>query len=442
MLGRWTETPLLATVSEDPYTNRGTYHRTEVEPDSSAFASTVVSTFQVGRSYDCGASNLGWSVSTDAGANWTEGFLPGTTVNASPPGRWQRVTDPVVAYDAKHGTWLIQGMFRRSCDRRWSGVFLSRSTDDAQTFGEPAYRWRATPEESFDKNWIACDNTPTSPYYGNCYTAWSDFGSGVPRMRAFTSSDGGLTWTEAVAPKEPCAQGIQIVTQPNGNVVMPFGSDCDYQHHAFVSSDGGATFSGPFDIPTFDGRGVHVVDPSYLSVDVDAAGRVYAAWKDCQWRTTPERYCTHNDIALTTSDDGRTWSEMVRIPIDPIGSEVDHFLPALAVDPTTSADTAHIGILYYFHPEQHCDDKTCQLFAGFVSSIDGGSTWTSQDLAGPFKHRWFPLRFDGWFLGDYFSVSFAGGKAIPVFVAATKGRCVPRNKNSCNVWTASATIPL
>jgi hypothetical protein len=223
---------------------------------------------------------------------------------------------------------------------------------------------------------------------------------------------------------------------------MPFTEDCTYEHQAIVSTDGGRTYSGPFDMPSLDGRGVHLVNPGFVSVDVDAGGRIYAAWKDCKWRSTPERHCTHNDIALTTSDDGRTWSEMVRIPIDPISSEVDHFSPALAVDPTTSGPSAHIGVLYYFHPEQHCDETTCELFAGFVSSTDGGATWTSQELAGPFNHTWFPLRWDGWFLGDYFSVSFVDGQAVPIFIVATKGRCVPRNKSSCNVWAASATVTL
>jgi len=44
-----------------------------------------------------------------------------------------------------------------------------------------------------DKNWIACDNTSTSPFYGNCYTEWDDHGTGNT-IKMSTSSDGGLTW--------------------------------------------------------------------------------------------------------------------------------------------------------------------------------------------------------------------------------------------------------
>src|SRR3954453_8680202 len=43
-------------LSTDPYTNASSQHRTEVEPDSFAFGSTMVAAFQVGRFTDGGAS--------------------------------------------------------------------------------------------------------------------------------------------------------------------------------------------------------------------------------------------------------------------------------------------------------------------------------------------------------------------------------------------------
>jgi hypothetical protein len=45
-------------------------------------------------------------------------------------------------------------------------------------------------------------------------------------------------------------------------------------------------------------------------------------------------------------------------------------------------------------------------------------------------------------VGDYFSVSFVDGKAIPVFTVATKGTCDLGDITSCNTWEASATIPV
>jgi hypothetical protein len=117
-------------------------------------------------------------------------------------------------------------------------------------------------------------------------------------------------------------------------------------------------------------------------------------------------------------------------------------LPAIAVDPTTSGSSAHIAVVYYFYPDADCTVATCDLSVGFTSSIDGGATWSSQQLAGPFKNTWFPLTSSGYMVGDYFSVSFVDGKAVPVFIFGTKGTCELGDVTSCNVWTASATIPL
>jgi hypothetical protein len=41
----------LTLVSTDPFTNPNSQHRTEVEPDTFTFGSTIVSVFQTGRIY-------------------------------------------------------------------------------------------------------------------------------------------------------------------------------------------------------------------------------------------------------------------------------------------------------------------------------------------------------------------------------------------------------
>src|SRR3954447_10974010 len=83
-------------LSTDPYTNTSSQHRTEVEPDTFAFGSTMVVAFQAGRFTNGGASNVGFATSTDNGSTWTNGFLPGTTVYATPAGPYGRISDPSV----------------------------------------------------------------------------------------------------------------------------------------------------------------------------------------------------------------------------------------------------------------------------------------------------------------------------------------------------------
>ena len=99
----------LTRLSSDPYTNPDSQHKTQVEPDTFAFGHTIVSVFQSGRFFDGGASNIGWATSTDGGETWRHGFLPGTTIFATPPGpaKYHRVSDASVAYDAGHKVWII-----------------------------------------------------------------------------------------------------------------------------------------------------------------------------------------------------------------------------------------------------------------------------------------------------------------------------------------------
>ena len=65
----------LTQISSDPYTNITSNHKTQVEPDTFAFGKTIVATFQSGRFFDGGASNIGFATSTNAGETWTHGFL-------------------------------------------------------------------------------------------------------------------------------------------------------------------------------------------------------------------------------------------------------------------------------------------------------------------------------------------------------------------------------
>ena len=101
-------TVLATPISNDPYTNSSSQHKTQVEPDSFAFGNTIVATFQTGRFINGGASNLAWSTSTDGGRTWTTGVLPGTTVYEGGP--WARISDPAVAYDPEHDVWMISGL--------------------------------------------------------------------------------------------------------------------------------------------------------------------------------------------------------------------------------------------------------------------------------------------------------------------------------------------
>src|SRR5207302_706682 len=121
-------------------------------------------------------SNIGWGTSTNAGSSYSHGFLPGTTVFATPAGPYARDTDPAVAFDPKHGVWLINTL-PLSSSIVGAAIIVNRSTNGGLTWGNPVTVAAATGGQNFDKNWITCDDTATSPHYGSCYVEWDDNGN-------------------------------------------------------------------------------------------------------------------------------------------------------------------------------------------------------------------------------------------------------------------------
>jgi BNR repeat-like domain len=423
------------TVSTDPYTNNTSFHATEVEPDTFAFGKTIVGTFQVGRFSDGGASNVGWATSTDGGVTWTHGFLPSTTVFATPAGPWARVSDPAVSYDPKHKVWMISTL---GIDSSVMGraVLISRSTDGGLTWQAPVTASLGVGSAFYDKEWVACDVRAVSPNYGNCYTEWDNANAGN-RLLMSRSTDGGLTWTASSVPSASVIGG-QPLALPNGTVVVPIDNGSETAIESFVSHDGGATYTGPNAISTLTShtpRGGLRSD-ALPSAEVDAAGKVYVVWQDCRFRTG----CTANDIVMSTSTDGVTWSPVVRIPFSTTTSTNDSFIPGIGVDRSTSGSTARLGVTAYFYPNTSCTTATCQLMAGFVSSADGGSTWSArQTLLGPLTLTWLPRTTLGYMVGDYISTSWSAGKAHPIVANATSGTCVVTTVGSCHEFMVTPT---
>ena len=397
-------------VSTDPFTNTDSQHATEVEPDTFAFGSTVVGAFQTGRFFDGGSSDIGWATSQDKGKTWAHGFLPSTTVNSTPPGPYQRLSDPSVAYDAKHDVWLIESLGLNGGAGK--GVIVSRSTDGGLTWGAPVTV--STTTGFYVKTWIVCDNTPASSHYGNCYATWDDANAGDLLLNS-TSSDGGLTWgTKKTTADNAIGLGGQPLAQPNGDVVVPALSGFADQILAYKSTNGGSTWGSSVVVANISDHGVAggLRTEPLPSAEVDGAGKVYVVWQDCRFRSG----CSSNDIVMSTSTNGTTWSSPVRIPIDGVTSGVDHFIPGIAVDKNTSGNSTRLALTYYFYPSASCTQSTCQLSVGFVSSIDGGATWSApQTLAGPMKLTDIANTSQGVMVGDYISTSFAGKKAVPIF---------------------------
>jgi hypothetical protein len=404
----------LTQVSADPFTNPSSQHATELEPDTFAHHGTVVATFQVGRFFNGGATDIGFVRSGDGGTTWdAPGFLPGMTFtsgDSSSP--YERVSDPSVAYDAAHGVWLISSIPLLPVTTGVPTVFVNRSTDDGRTWGNPiSIPPPVSHRVDLDKNWTACDDNAGSPFYGHCYTEFDNFADGDKELMS-TSTDGGLTWS---VPVETAGHdkglGGQPVAQPSGRVVVPFES-LNGTISAFYSDDGGDSWSKAVTVShiRFHGVAGNLRTSPLPTAEVAGDGTVYVAWEDCRFR----KKCTSNDIVFSKSSDGVSWSDVARVPIDDVTSSVDHFIPGLAVDPATSGAGTHLALTYYFYPDATCAGG-CQLDVGYISSPDGGAHWgAATQLAGPMTLDQIAQTSQGPMVGDYISTSFSGGLATTV----------------------------
>ena len=377
-------------TSGNPGTDTTVQHKTEVDPSQATFGNMIVTTFQNGEIADWnGASQVGWSTSLDGGQTWRHGYIPGTTSYY-----WVQV----VYFDLKHNTWLII-MVAQDMNPQDSNYLnptemqVSRSLDGIHwstpipVYGPISYNgWVNRP-------WVACDNNVFSHHFGNCYIAWDDanFDTGVGTNDVSVSSDGGLTWSAPTVSPDQCAGSIGgVAIQPNGNLFLigAYDGGCTEPQvylYSIESTDGGQTLQQTVDITAeqlaypVEG-GVMRQDP-FPSTAVSLDGRINVVTYDCRFRPN----CATNDIVMTTSKDGVNWSPIERVPIDPLDSGADHFVAGIGaprfLDIILGAAPGALAVNYYYVPDAATCDPTsaagCQLYAGFISSQDGGKTWSN-----------------------------------------------------------------
>ncbi len=344
-------------ISVDTLTSAPGQHQTEVEPSVAGWNSTAVATFQVGRFRDGGAAGIGWATSADSGRTWKSGILPSLTSASRPPGEAPRASDPVAAYDAAHGTWLISTLV---LGNGFSALGISRSADGL-TWSAPVSASRLVANSlAYDKQWIACDNTSTSRFYGTCYLTYTDIAT--PRIALQFSRDGGATWSAPVTATSAFAAdavGALPLVQPDGALTIVFlAGGGIYGVH---STDGGATFTPAAGISPLSQASIPLLRaPPLPTATVDNSGRLFVAWADCAFRTG----CDGNTIVLTSSTDGTTWSPLKRVP----GAGFDSFVPAIAADPTTPG---RMSIVTYVRNSARRGLATASVGVSVTSSRDG-----------------------------------------------------------------------
>jgi len=385
-------------IHRDPFTNPESQHQSEVEPDSLTVGATTVALFQVGRRREGGAAGIGFSTSKDGGRTWRGGILPGLTAASTPAGPSVRASDPVLAYDAAHGVWLANtlalapGVNRLTIHRSGNGVAWSGPIDAAVV---------QTDNLGYDKNWLTCDNGASSPFRGRCYLAYTLLGRD-DALAVQRSDDGGRTWSAAATLQLPVT-GVIPVVQPDGRLVLTFWSGRSGMV-SVVSNDGGVTLGGPVGISPLrpkDARPFRA--PPLISAELERGGSVLTAWQDCRFRAS----CSGNDVVISRSTDGTTWSTPVRIT-----SGRNVVLPTIGVEP----GTGRLAIAYYVIQRNGVD-------AEVITSSDGRRWSAPQRLnARRMPLEWMPQTTLGRMLADYIGVSWARGRPLVVLALASPPR--------------------
>jgi hypothetical protein len=310
-------------------------------------------------------------------------------------------SDPVTAFDRKHGTTIHASLSfaiqpglgsKGGCD---GDVVASPSRDGGVTWDKVAIVDDGVgcdlgKSEVFDdKEWIVADNYPSSPHYGRVYLTWTgfEFASAAylrSPIRMSSSDDGGYTWSpakeisgstgslctfQASGPAGECDENQFSVPTigPDGTVYVAFqneqnralwepGEVFDDQYLIVKSTDGGATWSSPgFVVGLEDGSRdypINVRDRQTLTgyqLRVNSAGNIVAAPSGRLYLVFADNRNGAHDSAnpvtnvdvfvMASADGGTTWTAPSLVD----SGAGDQWFPWVDVDPTNGT----IGVLYH-----------------------------------------------------------------------------------------------
>jgi hypothetical protein len=380
-----------------------------------------------------GARALTFALSTDGGRHWNEGLLPRLTTASG--GTLDRASDPWIAFGTGH-TVYCSGLAFDDADAL-GGIYVSASNDGGATWGDPVQVHAQSVEAIDDKDAMAVDDDPHSPYFGRVYVGWDiSPSSGVEQTLVMAhSSDGGRTFSSPATIFDQQGNiGVIPLVGPGGVVHAIWlhydgGTLLSGTIESSYSTDGGDTWSPPVTVAditvapvpasrTGDGLPGAAIDP--------ASGSVFVVWQD--QRFTPGT----DQILLSSSANGRSgWSFPRRISDGP--ANAPNFTPAVAVD-----DLGQVGVSYYSMRNNP---------AGSSNLIDeyltvGGPRGRSfsrgrRQSFGSWDVRAAAIADGQFFLGDYQGLAAAGRTFLPLWVATFATSTIDPPAKEPDVYTVT-----
>jgi hypothetical protein len=408
---------------------------TQIEPSiavNPANPRNAVTVYQEGRFADGGAYTIGYATTFDAGRRWTTGELPKLTLNGRQGGRFERASDPVVAFGPGNLVYASSIVFDfNASNGLHSGIAISVSRDGGRRWSDPVI----IQDENLgavgmnDKEWLVVDASSAPGHHkGRVYVVWDKV---APVVYDYCDHDcdklsnwlpdlqtiPGLVFPGQGVGAYPLvlgsgALGIVIVTITGGIPLSPdiaLGGELNF----ILAPAAGSTpyplplaFLPPIDIASDQTSGVRAQRASggLPAVAVDPrSGNLYVVWDDSRFRADG----TNDGVLSRSRDGGITWSAPKRINTGSTSDHVNHYGVAVA-----AGDDGRVHVMYRTRDESGASPLTKPLVdTYYVESYDGGTTFTK-----PLRVSRFPsnIAYDafsrgGAFEGDYNQIATAGG---------------------------------
>jgi PKD repeat protein len=312
------------------------------------------------------------------------------------------------------------------------GQGIAYSDDDGSTWTPATIA--PNPGSLADKNHMWIDNKSTSPYAGNLYTAWTDFGgTDDTQIKISRSTNNGVTWSTPLNISSAILagshnQGVNIQTGPGGEVYAIWAVydswPSDESAIGFAkSTNGGVSYASATRIIS-NIRGIRTTETSKnqrvnsfpsMAVDISGGphnGNIYIVWTNIGVPGTN----TGSDIdvyLIRSTDGGSSWSSPIRVNQDPSGQGKQHYFPWITCDKSTG----ELSVIFY--DDRNVSSTQCEVFV--ASSLDAGNSWEDfkvSDVA--FTPTPIP-GLAGGYMGDYLGISALNRRVYPTWTDNRSG---------------------
>ncbi len=328
--------------------------------------------------------------------------------------------DPTTAI-GRNGRWFVNYIDGGS---NYGGMGISYSDDQGNTW--TPVNIAPNPGQLADKNHMWIDNSPASPYQGNIYVAWTDFGGTNDYHVVISySSDNGETWSPlkeiSSGASTAFSHGVNLTTGPNGEVYAVWaiyeGSGLTESAIGFAKSlDGGQTWSAAKAIDNIhgirdDGVSKNMRTASFPVVECDISdgeyrGNLYINWVN---KGVPG-VNSGNDIdvyVMASSDGGASWNTPVRVNQDDAGQGKQHYSSWITCDPSNGIVSA------IFYDDRNVSSSQAEVYC--ANSYDAGQTWEDFKVSDvSFTPSPIPGLANSYF-GDYIGITANNGIVYPAW---------------------------